>query len=132
MKGAYGDKRFVFAMLQTGITWAPSAEQLSGIGAAERAASRFVNWVRAVVSAIESQRQSTDYQEALRKSGASYGEHRLTEAEVCARNNRRKTESNYFLTVKLDRQLKASKGKQRQGVYKRQGFEHAWCCRAHQ
>ena len=59
MKGAYGDKRFVFAMLQTGITWAPSAEQLSGIGAAEHAASRFVSWVRAVVSAIESQRGSS-------------------------------------------------------------------------
>ena len=111
IKNKHGDKCFVFGMLETGIAWGRSPQHVGDHGAAEHVGRRFVAWVRDVVAAIESHRQSTPYKEPKRRSGASYGQHGLTPQEVRDRADRHAAVRNYHWTLQLQAQFYASKGK---------------------
>ena len=71
----------------------------------------FVAWVRDVVAAIESHRQSIPYKDAKRRSGASYGQHGLTPQEERDRKDFKEAEKNLHWALGLQAQLYASKGK---------------------
>ena len=60
--GGYGSTQFVMAMLQTGITWVPSAELLQSDrhGAAEHVASNFARWIHSVVTSITEHKEHTE------------------------------------------------------------------------
>ena len=76
----FGGKHFVFAMWQTGLTWAPTPELINSNynGALEHVAKHFASWTRRVARAVSRHKQDEATQEARRRSGNAFGKHGLT------------------------------------------------------
>ena len=93
-----GGKHFVMAIWQTGITWAPPVELLNNNinGALEHVAKHFASWTRRLARGVTRHKRYPETVEARRKAD---------------RAARRKARSDYYQTVDLLNQLKASKGK---------------------
>ena len=108
-----GGKHFVMAIWQTGITWAPPTELLNNDinGALEHIAKHFASWTRRLARAVTRHKQDPETVEARVRSGAAPGKHGLTPEQQADRAARRKARSDYYQTVDLLNQLKASKGK---------------------
>ena len=84
MRKHYGPKAFVFALLQTGMSWK--------LPDPEHAARRFVQWVRDLVEAIQFHHSKESTQLARRKSGTSWGNSGLTLDEIESRRVRDQAE----------------------------------------
>jgi hypothetical protein len=119
VRNKLGGKHFLFAILQTGITWIPTDALIRSNfnGAVEHVARYFTKWVHDVVRAIRDHKKREKYQEAKLRSGAKWGEHGLTRQQVEDREARRLARANFHWTMKLHHQLNAFKGKgsQRKG-----------------
>ena len=109
----FGGKRFVMALWQTGIQWAPTPEMIRDDynGALEHVAKNFAKWTQRVAGAITRHKSATDTIEARRKSGQSYGKHGLSNEEERTRDERDKARRDYYSTLDLQKQLKDSKRK---------------------
>ena len=108
-----GGKHFVMAIWQTGITWAPPVELLNNNinGALEHVAKHFASWTRRLARAVTRHKKDPATEEARVRSGSAPGKHGLTPEQQADRAARRKARSDYYQTVDLLNQLKASKGK---------------------
>ena len=110
-----GGKRFVMAIWQTGITWAPPQQLLNTnrTGALEHVAKHFASWTRRLARAVTRHKNNPATVEARIRSGNAPGMHGLTEQQLADREARRKARSTYYQAVDLYNQLKASKGRGR-------------------
>ena len=108
-----GGKHFVMAIWQTGIAWAPPVELLNNNinGALEHVAKHFASWTRRLARAVTRHKRDPKTVEARVRSGSAPGKHGLTPEQQADRAARRKARSDYYQTVDLLNQLKASKGK---------------------
>ena len=118
-----GGKKWVMAIWQMGITWAPTEHMLDTDfdGALKHVAKNFAAWVRRLARALAREKEDSDYQDARRKSGGSYGKHGLTPEEVQLRKSREQARKNLAWAKHLQAQLNASKGK---GKHKSGATEH--------
>ncbi len=107
-----GGTQLTVAMLQTGITWAPPPELLNSDynGALEHVAKHFASWIRRLARAVTRHKEDPAAEEASLRSGSAPGRHGLTPQQVSDRAARATARANYYLTVDLYNQLKASKG----------------------
>ena len=101
-----------FLNWQTGITWAPPTELLSNDinGALEHSAKHFASWTRRLARAVTRHKRAPETVEARVRSGSAPGKHGLTPEQEAIRAARRTARSDYYQTVDLWNQLKASKG----------------------
>ena len=109
----YGSKHFLMAMLETGITWAPSAGFLETDrdGVTEHVAQNFATWIAAVMRSIASHKNDAATMEARARSGSAYGQHGLTPQQIQDRKERDDARRNYHWAVELNTRLLVSKGK---------------------
>jgi hypothetical protein len=123
VKNTLGGRHFLMAILQTGITWIPTADLIRGDfdGAVEHVAKHFTTWVHDVVRAIRKHKEDPKYLQAKKRSGTKWGEHGLTAQQEKDRKARNQARATYHWTQKLHQQLNASKGKGRQGTGKGKG-----------
>ena len=107
-----GGKHFVMAIWQTGITWAPPVELLNNNinGALEHVAKHFASWTRRLARAVTRHKSDPATEEARVRSGSAPGKHGLTPEQEAIRAARRTARPDYYQTVDLWNQLKASKG----------------------
>ena len=103
-----GGKHFVMAIWQTGVTWAPPPELLNRDynGALKHVAKHFSSWTRRLARAVTRHKTDPATQEARIRS-----QHGLTPQQERNRAARAKARADYYQTVDLNNQLKASKGK---------------------
>ena len=109
----FGGKKFVMALWQTGIQWAPPQELLdrSHNGALEHVAQNFAKWAQRVGRAIVRHKDDPDTQEARRKSGHAFGKHGLTVDEEQQRQQKHEARANYYWTRELESRWKKEKKK---------------------
>ena len=112
MKNNFGGKPFVMGLWQTGIQWAPPSSLLTTDpnAALEHVAKNFGKWAQKIMKTISRHKEDPDTIEARRKSGQQRGKHGLTPEEVKNREDRKRARSDYFWTIDLNNQIKASKG----------------------
>ena len=122
MRRTYGSKKFFFALLETGITWAAPKDLLSSDpdSAAEHVVGHFVKWVQRVTNSIDQHAAADTTVQARVRSGSGPGQHGLDPRQVENRNARDNARRDYYQTLHLEAQLRASKGKGK-GKSKRQG-----------
>jgi hypothetical protein len=118
MKQRYGGKLFLMALLETGITWAPSKQllEIDNDDAVEHVAKCFVGWLSDVLEAIARHKNAPETIEARERSGTAYGVHGLTPQQETDRQERSRARADYWQTCKLEKQLLASKGKGKGGA----------------
>ena len=80
-------------------------------GALEHVARHFASWTRRLARAVTRHKRDPETVEARVRSGSAPGKHGLTPEQQADRAARRKARSDYYQTVDLLNQLKASKGK---------------------
>ena len=75
-----GDKHFVMAFWATGVPWAPPPEMLQPdlTGASEHVATHFAQWMRQLARSVAYHKSLPATQQAMRRSGHSYGRHGLS------------------------------------------------------
>ena len=130
LRNQYGGKRFVMAIIETGLSWAtPSgaAEHTSSrgdssasksidtaehsrdadivIGAPQHAATKFVDWMVKVVKAIDRHKKDETVQEQRRRSGDAKHTSGLTNDEKRLRAARDEARSNYAYGADLIRRV---------------------------
>ena len=66
LKRVYGGQHFLMALLETGIVWTPSLEQVQTHrpGAAEHVSKRFCAWLQAVLEAIRKHKNDAETRSA--------------------------------------------------------------------
>ena len=114
-----GGKNFVMAVLQAGIPWAPSAEQVATDynGALEHVATHLARWTRTLAQAVKRHKNKPETSEARRRSGAPHSRHHgLTAEEQANRRERAIARRDYFLTIDLAEQIAAAKGRGKDGA----------------
>ena len=118
-----GGKKFIMALCQTGIQWAPTPEKIRDDynGALEHVATNFAKWTLRVARAIKRHGDEPETEEARRNSGQSHGKHGLTNEEERTRDEKVNARRNYFWAVELEQQLQASKGKGKSGATEHTG-----------
>ena len=80
----------------------------------------FAKLAQRIMKAISRHKEDPESIEARRKSGQQRGKHGLTPEEVKNREDRKRARSDYYWTIDLHNQIKASKGKGKRGA-----LEHA-------
>ena len=108
-----GGKHFVMAIWQTGITWAPPSHLLENDhnGALKHMAQHFCRWTSRLARAVTRHKEDPATKEARIRSGKAWGRHGLTPQQVRDRADRAKARANYYQTVHLNNQLRASLGR---------------------
>ena len=77
-KRKYGNKRFLFGLLQTGITWHPDPDELKRTpvqSLRHQIAERFVVWLQRLLEAIEKHAIDQDTIRATQRSAKSINDH---------------------------------------------------------
>jgi len=107
-----GGKHFVMAVWQTGMTWAPSSDQIKNDypAALKHVATHFASWTRKLARSVANHKADPRTAEARTRSGTSKG-HGLTPQQVQDRAERADARSNYYRILSLDHKFCASKGK---------------------
>ena len=92
IKKRYGNKCFVMALLQTGLSWVPASKKsakMSSTGTDDCEKSLtlgFMNWMQRLLHSIEVHKQTDEYKVARRKSGNEYRQSGLTSKERACRD----------------------------------------------
>jgi hypothetical protein len=107
VRKTYGNKSFVLALMQTGVTWAPPLDLVrqDHAAASKHIRTHFVAWVRNVLDAMVRHRTDPQTVAAKRRSGGVKDTSGLTDAEKLARQKRDDAESNYAWAVFIAEQL---------------------------
>ena len=95
----FGGKNFVMAVIQTGMQWAPTANQINTDygGALEHVAKNFASWARRLARAVGEHQRDPRTIEATTRSGApGSGKHGLT-----AEEEKNRTERNRLLYASI-------------------------------
>ena len=123
-----GGKQYVMAIWQTGITWAPSPGLIETDynGALEHVAKNFASWTRRLARAVTRHKRDPATVEARIRSGQAFRSHGLTQQQVQERAERATARRNYYLTVDLNNQLKASKGQGKGREKSKSWAEMSW------
>ena len=94
-------------------------------GALEHVAKHFASWTRRLARAVTRHKEDPATVEARTRSGSAPGKHGLTPEQVANRTARKEARRNYYQTVDLVSELKASKG-QGKGKAKRSWAEMSY------
>lgn len=105
----FGGKRWIMAVWQTGITWAPPLDMMMDDrrGALEHVAKHFAQWVRRLARALVHHKDQQEYKDAKRKSEPGG----LTPDELHRRAIREDARWEYRWGGNLMAELNAAKGK---------------------
>ena len=132
----YGSKRFVMAIIETGLSWATPSDEAEhkgsgaassasnafaaaehspdtdiAIGAPEHTITRFIDWVLKVAKAIDRHKNDATVQEQRRRSGEEKRTSGLTEHEKTLRAARDQARSNFAYGADLHRRVELHEGK---------------------
>ena len=107
----YGSKRFVMAMLQTGLSWASVDPGTNHLVGAASITQKFVEWILKVMRAIQQHKNHPTTSEARRKSGTAKYMHGLTTDEATRRGMRYSARADFYYGRDLHRRIQLSQGK---------------------
>ena len=118
MRNTYGSKRFVMAIMETGISWATSSSAAEHsadtdipTGAPEDTITRFINWILKVVKTIDNHKNDPTVQEQRRRSGEKKHSSGLREDKKKLKAARTQARSNFSYGAELNRRLELYEGK---------------------
>ena len=112
VKKTYGSKHILLALLETGLTWAPPPDMVEGDfdSASKHVAKNFVIWLQQLTQAVKKHKENPHTVAARARSGDTYKQSGLTDAQMQVRQARNRARDNLSWAQRLERRLIASKG----------------------